>query len=87
MAGTVPPPSERRRETFDQWYSFLEDECQKDNGLLCFYDRHKSREVAYFCGLLADFLTSSAKESEGEDLAKFFDMGTIQTRGRVPSSR
>ncbi len=86
VATTAPPFSERRRERFDQWYNFLEDECQKDNGLLCFYDRHKSREVAYFCGLLADSLTSSAGDSESEEPGKFFDIGTLSDRRSVSST-
>lgn len=77
MVGPEPLIPERRRESCNQWYNFLEDECLKSDGLLCFYDRHKSREVAYFCGLLADCLTASAEESADEDLEKILDIKVL----------
>jgi hypothetical protein len=76
-----PPPPERRPETCDRWYRFLEDECQKDNGLLCFYDRHKSWDVAYFCGLLAHSLMFAGNRGSAENLAKFLDIGTRSEQG------
>lgn len=72
-----PPSPERRPEVFDQWYRFLGDECRKENGLLCFYDRHKSREVAYFCGLLADCLTGAGEANTCEGPEGFVDLGTL----------
>lgn len=90
MTGNGPPRmaapaapffSGRSRESRQRWYSFLEDECLKDNGLLCFYDRHKSREVAYFCGLLADCLASAAAEGDDEDAGPFFELGALPVKG------
>lgn len=73
--------SERGRESRKHWHSFLEDECLKDNGLLCFYDRHKSREVVYFCGLLADCLGSAVEEGDEEDSDNIFEIGTLSYKG------
>ena len=81
VGSTAPPFPEKRREGFDHWYSFLEDECLKDNGLLCFSDRHKSREVAYFCGLLADCLTSGAGKSEEQELEAIINPGAMSDQG------
>lgn len=77
MVRPEPLIPERRRESFNRWYNFLEDECLKSDGLLCFYDRHKSREVTYFCGLLADCLTAPAQESADEDLGKMPDIKAL----------
>jgi hypothetical protein len=81
MAGTLGPHPARIRETYDQWYGFLADECRKDDGLLCFYDRNKSPEVAYFCGLLADCLTGSGEERGSEEPEGFLDMGALPGQG------
>jgi hypothetical protein len=59
----------------EHWYNFLENECLKDNGLLCFYDRHKSREVVYFCELLAERLATAAEEDDDEDADEFCQIG------------
>jgi len=78
--GTAEPPDpEQRREASAHWYRFLETECRKDNGLLRFYDRNKSLEVAYSCGLLADCLTAALGGSEALDL--FGDSGPIPEQG------
>jgi hypothetical protein len=83
-----PPSLEHRQETLDRWYRFLEEECRKDNGLLCFYDRRKSQDVAYFCGLLADCLMSSGDQGSAENLAECLDIGTMfRSGGRVPTRR
>jgi hypothetical protein len=71
----------RKGQAWDQWYSFLADECWKDDGLLCFYDRNKSPEVAYFCGLLADCLTGSGEERGSEEPEGFLDMGALPGQG------
>lgn len=69
------PASAQSREANAHWYSFLEEECRKENGLLCFYDRHKSPEVAYFCGLLARCLMSAPEKTEKKaEVSKLFDL-------------
>ncbi len=73
-----------RGESREHWYSFLENECLKDNGLLCFYDRYKSREVAYFCGLLAERLTADAEEDEDEEADEFCRLGDRARMGESP---
>jgi hypothetical protein len=70
-----------RGQSREHWYSFLENECLKDNGLLCFYDRYKSREVAYFCGLLAERLAAAAEEGDDEDVDKFCQIGAGSEKG------
>lgn len=63
------------REANAHWHSFLEEECRKENGLLCFYDRHKSPEVAYFCGLLARCLMSAPEKTEKmAEVSKLFNL-------------
>lgn len=71
----------RIREAYDRWYDFLAEECQKDDGLLCFYDREKSPEVAYFCGLLADCLTGSGERSGSQEPERFPAMGAMPGQG------
>ncbi|MBW1992305.1 MAG: hypothetical protein JRI59_09365 [Deltaproteobacteria bacterium] len=66
-AGAAPPGPERRLESFSRWYAFLEEESRQADGLLCFYDRHKSHKIVYFCGLLADLITGASGESPGAE--------------------
>lgn len=77
MAGSLEQPPEKPRQAHEHWYSFLADECGKDNGLLCFYDRNKSPEVAYFCGLLVNCLTGSGDEAVSEDPERDVDLGAL----------
>ncbi len=70
------------REAYDRWYGFLAEECRKDDGLLCFYDRDKSPEVAYFCGLLANCLMGSAEADRSEEPERFIDVGALPGQGK-----
>jgi hypothetical protein len=81
MVGATGPPSARRLETREHWHNFLADECQKDNGLLCFYDRQKSPEVAYLCGLLADCLMGASEKSGEEEPGTLMEMGALPNQG------
>ena len=47
----------------NHWYNFLEEESCGPNGLLCFYDVRKSREVVHCCKLLVEGLTAFLDES------------------------
>jgi hypothetical protein len=49
------------------WYSFLEDECDSNNGLFCFYDADKSCEVALSCLVLANEMAGFLDENSGID--------------------
>ena len=54
-----------RAEHLDNWYSFLKEECCRDDGLLCFYDREKSPQVSYLCGVLAQHLLAVPEDRSG----------------------
>jgi len=41
------------KDRLTQWFTFLEEESTRQDGLLCFYDVPKSREVLYICEILA----------------------------------
>jgi hypothetical protein len=86
MGGTSGEHSASRREAYDRWYSFLADECRKDNGLLCFYDREKSPQVAYFCGLLGDCLTGTGESQEGEGQERFDGIRDLPKLGETSSA-
>ncbi len=78
MMRTVEPTLlERRPDALAHWYSFLEKECLKENGLLCFYDRHKFPEVAYFCGLLAECLMTSPEKGKKAPVERVPDIHAI----------
>lgn len=54
-----------RSEHLDNWHSFLKEECVRDDGLLCFYDREKSPQVSYLCGVLAQHLLAVPEDRSG----------------------
>jgi hypothetical protein len=45
-------------DKLNTWFTFLEDECDGDNGLFCFYDAKKSHKAAFFCLVLANEMTA-----------------------------
>jgi hypothetical protein len=49
------------------WFSFLEDECDGNNGLFCFYDADKSHEAALFCLVLGNELTAFLDKNSSID--------------------
>lgn len=51
----------------NHWYCFLEEESLGPNGLLCFYEMPKSREVARCCTLLAKGLPAFLEEAWRDD--------------------
>jgi hypothetical protein len=40
-------------EVRTRWFEFLQAECGERDGLLCFYDHQKSRQVSSLCQVLA----------------------------------
>ncbi len=49
-------------EVLRHWHGFLEDESHSKDGLLCFYDRDRSREVNHWCRVLAESLAAFMAE-------------------------
>ena len=45
------------------WFTYLEEECQSEDGLLCFYDSPRSPKVVYLCEVLAENLASLGLDS------------------------
>jgi hypothetical protein len=45
--------SQRKASDLKSWYDFLEEEAKGPEGLLCFYDRPRSRRVQYFSQFFA----------------------------------
>jgi hypothetical protein len=50
------------KERSEQWFSFLQEESIRQNGLLCFYEPEKSQEVAHCCGILSKHLEAFLDE-------------------------
>lgn|GEM_PF-6762444 len=61
---------EAREAELRRWLSFLEAECARPDGLLCYYDLHKSPRVLNSCQILARSLLAPARRGtaggEGE---------------------
>lgn len=55
----------------DTWYHFLEGECWEDEGLLCFYDRPRSRRVEHLCRFYAAWLEGLENETVGSEAVRY----------------
>lgn len=52
----------------NRWFAFLEEECGRQDGLLCYYDSRKSSQATYFCQVLARCLLEIPEAAAvGED--------------------
>ncbi|MDI6855058.1 MAG: hypothetical protein QME75_15810 [Deltaproteobacteria bacterium] len=63
------------------WYSFLEQESLAPNGLLCFYDVQKSREVARCCTALVEGLPALLEDAWRDDDFLWIEKKFLQTAG------
>jgi hypothetical protein len=55
-------------ERLEKWFRFLQEESNKQDGLLCFYEIEKSQEVARCCEILSEnleaFLANDLKDEK-----------------------
>ncbi len=66
----------------DTWYHFLEGECWEAEGLLCFYDRPRSRRVEHLCRFYAAWLGGMENETVGPESTPKRSVSKKRNRGK-----